>query len=213
MFSKVYINAFKIFRKDILEVESEQNKQLIKSRFELFFKELQHKEEDQSQFEHLSTSGSGSSFSLKKKVKPPKTLTIDIFKVLSNEDRRTTLMIKNIPNKFNKEILINILDKKFKGFYDILIIPTNTQDNKNFGYAFINFTHSLHIVYFYHLFNESRWNYTNSKKICQITYSKIQGKSKLKKHYPLKNTFIVESSDSSKRTSSLYIIPNVSTIQ
>ena len=48
---------------------------------------------------------------------------IDMKKVLSLADTRTTLMIKNIPNKFTREKLLEIIDKEFKGTYDLFILP------------------------------------------------------------------------------------------
>ena len=95
-------------------------------------------------------------------------------------------MIKNIPNKFTRDMLINIIDQNFRGTYDIFILPTDSNKFKNFGYAFINFTNSYYIPYFYYMFHGNMWSCTNSKKVCEITYSKIQGKSKLLKHYPSK---------------------------
>ena len=113
-------------------------------------------------------------------------LIVDMCKVLNLEDTRTTIMIKNIPNKFTRDMLINIIDQNFRGTYDIFILPTDSNKFKNFGYAFINFTNSYYIPYFYYMFHGNMWSCTNSKKVCEITYSKIQGKSKLLKHYPSK---------------------------
>ena len=50
-------------------------------------------------------------------------LTINIYKILNKQDTRTTIMIKNIPNKFTREMLISIIDYNFKGCYDLLIFP------------------------------------------------------------------------------------------
>ena len=111
---------------------------------------------------------------------------VDMKKVLNLEDKRTTIMIKNIPNKFTRDMLINIINQNFRGTYDLFILPTDSNKFKNFGYAFINFTNSYYIPYFYYMFNGNMWSCTNSKKVCEITYSKIQGKSKLLKHYPSK---------------------------
>ena len=35
-----------------------------------------------------------------------------------NNDKRTTLMIKNIPNKYTKDMLLNLIDVNFKNKYD-----------------------------------------------------------------------------------------------
>lgn len=122
----------------------------------------------------------------------PLELTVDINKVISLMDRRTTVMIKNIPNKFNKDMLLGIIDQNFKGTYDVFILPTDVNKCKNFGYAFINFTNSYFIPYFYFMFNRKMWSSTNSQKICEITYSKIQGKNNLFSHYPNKIIYFNE---------------------
>lgn len=98
-------------------------------------------------------------------------------------------MIKNIPNKFTKEKLIKIINQYFRGTYDLFIMPTDSNGRKNFGYAFINLINSLDDVYFFNVFNGKKWAGTNSQKICEITYSKIQGTEKLKKHYPQKHIY------------------------
>ena len=46
---------------------------------------------------------------------------INIKKVLSFEDKRTTIMIKNLPNKFTREKLLDIIDKKFKIYTPFLL--------------------------------------------------------------------------------------------
>jgi hypothetical protein len=113
-------------------------------------------------------------------------LNIDVKRILSLEDRRTTLMIKNIPNKFKRDLLLQMINENFKEAYDLFILPTDANGYKNFGYSFINFTSSYYIPYFYFLFNNKKWPSTNSQKICEITYSKIQGRSSLLSHYQSK---------------------------
>ena len=111
---------------------------------------------------------------------------VDIRKVLSLEDKRCTIMIKNIPNKFTKEKLLELIDKNFASTYDLFILPKDGNKNRNFGYAFINFISSYSIPYFYYVFNGKKWINTNSKKVCEITYSEIQGRNELISHYPNK---------------------------
>ena len=134
-------------------------------------------------------------------------LNVDIKKVISLEDRRTTVMIKNIPNKFTRDLLLNIIDQHFKGAYDLFILPTDVNRYKNFGYSFINFTCSYYIPYFYFLFNGKKWSSTNSLKICEITYSKIQGRNNLLSHYSSKIVFRNEEAKK-YNIDQKFIIPN-----
>ena len=135
-------------------------------------------------------------------------LNLDINKVISLEDKRATIMIKNIPNKFNKDLLLRIINQNFKGTYDLFILPTDINKYKNFGYSFINFTSSYYIPYFYYMFNGKMWSNTNSKKICELTYSKVQGKTNLLAHYPSKIVYCNEEAFN-VTPEQKYVIPNV----
>ena len=131
---------------------------------------------------------------------------VDINNILSLKDIRTTIMIKNIPNKFSRELLLNTIDQNFKGTYDLFILPTDGNKNKNFGYSFINFTSCYFIPFFYYMFNGKKWSSTNSQKICEITYSKVQGRENLIAHYP--NKIIHFNAVKNLNGEQKYIIPN-----
>lgn len=49
------------------------------------------------------------------------TLNIDV--VQQGLDTRTTLMIKNIPNKYTQKMLLSTVDEAFKGQYDFFYLP------------------------------------------------------------------------------------------
>ena len=125
-----------------------------------------------------------------KKNQKPNSYEINIKKILTFEDKRTTLMIRNIPNKFTKDNFLYLFNKEFEGKFNCFLLPTDFNEKKNFGYCFINFLNSLDIIYFYYKFNGKNWPGTNSKKICEIIYSKIQGINKMIRHYPIKSIFI-----------------------
>ena len=135
-------------------------------------------------------------------------LTLEINNIISQKDKRTTLMIKNIPNKFNQEYILNIINQNFKGTFDVFVLPTDINKFKNFGYAFINFTSSYYIPYFYFMFNGNMWFGTNSQKICELAYSKVQGKEALLDHYPSKIVFYNDEALEVTPEQG-YIIPNI----
>jgi hypothetical protein len=108
---------------------------------------------------------------------------LHLHKVRSGQDLRTTLMIKNIPNKYDQEMLLAAIDRKYKGTYDFFYLPIDFKNKCNVGYAFINFTDPHTIAPFYEDFNNKKWEKFNSEKVCKITYARIQGKAALIEHF------------------------------
>jgi len=66
---------------------------------------------------------------------------------------RTTLMIRNIPNKYDLTLILQTIDKNHKGKFDFFYLPIDFSNRCNFGYAFINFTNAKYIKDFYLEFN------------------------------------------------------------
>jgi hypothetical protein len=106
-----------------------------------------------------------------------------IQKVLNGQDTRTTLMIKNIPNKYDQEMLLEAINQNFKGSYDFFYLPIDFKNKCNVGYAFINFINYLTVAKFYEEFNQKKWEKFNSEKVSHITYARIQSKSALIDHF------------------------------
>jgi hypothetical protein len=42
---------------------------------------------------------------------------------IAGKDGRTTLMIKNIPNKYTQKMLLATIDESFRGTYDFFYLP------------------------------------------------------------------------------------------
>lgn len=99
------------------------------------------------------------------------------------EESRTTLMIKNIPNKYTKRMMMEEFDRKFKLRYDFFYLPIDFQNQCNVGYAFINFVSPSHIREFFLEFHNKKWRKFNSSKICAISYARIQGKEDCIRHF------------------------------
>jgi len=108
---------------------------------------------------------------------------LNIGRVKSGQDNRTTLMIKNIPNKYSQKMLLASVDAKFKGLYDFFYLPIDFKNKCNVGYAFINFIQPEYIIGFYEDLNNKKWEKFNSDKVCEITYARIQGKHNLIQHF------------------------------
>ena len=97
------------------------------------------------------------------------------------KDKSTTVMIRNIPNKYTDTILKDALIE-FEGKYNCLYLPFDYEKKINKGYAFINFVNPLHILYFYEKFNGKRWDQFASIKICELTCAHFQGINEIQKH-------------------------------
>lgn len=54
-------------------------------------------------------------------------------------EMRTTLMIKNIPNRYSKAMLLAEIDQSHSGTYNFFYLPIDQKNACNAGYAFINF--------------------------------------------------------------------------
>jgi len=108
--------------------------------------------------------------------------SLNIEQVTSHQDARTTLMIKNIPNKYSQKMLLDSLDKH-KGNFDFFYLPIDFKNKCNVGYAFINFIRPEYIPAFFFEFNGQTWEKFNSQKVCSISYARIQGKQAMVAHF------------------------------
>ncbi|KAK9056016.1 hypothetical protein SSX86_027103 [Deinandra increscens subsp. villosa] len=112
-----------------------------------------------------------------------KQFQLDLDKITSREDTRTTLMIKNIPNKYTSKMLLAAIDENHSGTYDFLYLPIDFKNKCNVGYAFINMLSPTHIIPFYQAFNGKKWEKFNSEKVASLAYARIQGKTALVTHF------------------------------
>ncbi|GMH19393.1 hypothetical protein Nepgr_021234 [Nepenthes gracilis] len=112
-----------------------------------------------------------------------KQFQLDLEKIASGEDTRTTLMIKNIPNKYTSKMLLAAIDENHKGTYDFLYLPIDFKNKCNVGYAFINMLSPSHIIPFYEAFSGKKWEKFNSEKVASLAYARIQGRAALIAHF------------------------------
>ncbi|XXG47145.1 hypothetical protein AAC387_Pa02g1836 [Persea americana] len=108
---------------------------------------------------------------------------LDFDRILRREDTRTTLMIKNIPNKYNSKMLLAAIDENHRGTYDFIYLPIDFKNKCNVGYAFINLTDPMKIIPFFQSFNGKKWEKFNSEKVVSLAYARIQGKAALIAHF------------------------------
>lgn len=65
----------------------------------------------------------------------------------------TTIMLRNIPNKYSSDLLVQLLDERgFKAQYDFVYLPMDFQNKVNLGYAFVNLLTNAEAVRFRDIF-------------------------------------------------------------
>ncbi|KAI0840640.1 RNA recognition motif 2-domain-containing protein [Hypoxylon sp. FL0890] len=101
---------------------------------------------------------------------------VDVNRIREGIDVRTTIMLRNIPNKVDQALLKRIVDDSSWGKYDFMYLRIDFANDCNVGYAFINFVDPLDIVDFVHARGNQRWNCFKSDKVAEISYATIQGK-------------------------------------
>ncbi|KAF1733430.1 Meiosis protein mei2 [Beauveria bassiana] len=64
---------------------------------------------------------------------------VDVHRIREGIDVRTTIMLRNIPNKVDQAMLKRIVDESSWGKYDFMYLRIDFANDCNVGYAFINF--------------------------------------------------------------------------
>ncbi|KAF7684275.1 Protein MEI2-like 3 [Astathelohania contejeani] len=101
--------------------------------------------------------------------------TINLERISKGFDKRTTCMIKNIPNKYTVDLLIHLLNENHFGTYDFVYLRMDFSNGCNTGYAFVNFLDCKTVISFYNKINGKGWKKFNSKKIAELRYASDQG--------------------------------------
>lgn len=93
---------------------------------------------------------------------------INLENIIIGKDKRTTLMLRNIPNKYTLQNLVDEINTSFFGKYDYINLPIDYERKLNLGYAFINFIDPMHIVMFYESYYNKKWSKYRSDKVITI---------------------------------------------
>ncbi|KAJ1459430.1 RNA recognition motif 2-domain-containing protein [Pelagophyceae sp. CCMP2097] len=104
---------------------------------------------------------------------------LDLDRISTGSDQRTTLMVRNIPNKYTQVAVLEEIDALFQNCYDCFYLPIDFKNKCNVGYAFINLVDFRDIPRFFQEFDGRRWSCYRSAKVCAITYARIQGKASM----------------------------------
>mmetsp|Transcript_26758 Transcript_26758/g.56702 ORF Transcript_26758/g.56702 Transcript_26758/m.56702 type:complete len:308 (-) Transcript_26758:95-1018(-) len=80
-------------------------------------------------------------------------------------ETRTTVMIRNLPNNYSQQMLLELLDGEgFLGMYDFVYLPMDFQTCACLGYAFINLVSPLLVPLFWETFDGyTKWAFHSDK--------------------------------------------------
>jgi len=99
--------------------------------------------------------------------------------VLETPVNYTTVMLRNIPNKYTREMLVQQLSIDFAGTFNFLYLPVDFKNRCNLGYGFINFLTpeicANFVSKFHGLETRKCLPGPNSKKIAQVSPARVQG--------------------------------------
>ncbi|CAE6453775.1 unnamed protein product [Rhizoctonia solani] len=121
---------------------------------------------------------------------PPERNRVDIARIEAGLDTRTTIMLKNIPNKMSTKNLIDFIDAVTPRAIDFLYLRFDFQNECNVGYAFVNFINVSDLLKFMKARLGRKWNMYASEKVLGAGYANYQGKEALVEKF--KNSSIME---------------------
>ena len=100
-------------------------------------------------------------------------------------DEMTTVMLRNIPNKYTSVQLLEV----FRGYgfcpgeFDFFYLPIDFRNKCNVGYCFVNFLTTERASEFMKALDSVRLPATNSTKVCTLCWARVQGKHANVLHY------------------------------
>ena len=136
----------------------------------------------ESRFSHFF-SNSKSEDIKSKDNKKKKTMTIIRENIINGKDKRTTIMIKNLPRYLKHRKISSII--LLENYINYLYIPIDSNSGNILGFAFVNMKKYYNILQFLNFFEE-KWKILNIKgcnKKYEICYSSVQGVKILKKNF------------------------------
>mmetsp|Transcript_80589 Transcript_80589/g.127290 ORF Transcript_80589/g.127290 Transcript_80589/m.127290 type:complete len:298 (+) Transcript_80589:71-964(+) len=92
--------------------------------------------------------------------------------VKNQEQGKTTVMLRNLPNNYTRSMLLNLLEKQgFVGRFDFLYLPCDFQRKANLGYAFVNMVNCQAVEDLWKTFDGFKGWALPSAKVCEVRWS------------------------------------------
>jgi hypothetical protein len=100
-------------------------------------------------------------------------------KVLCGHENHTTMMLRNIPNKYTRDMLVNQVSRDFRGQFDFVYLPIDFKNKCNVGYGFINFRTLQARIHFANAFDGVDVSKClpglNSRKVVEVSFARVHG--------------------------------------
>jgi len=93
---------------------------------------------------------------------------------LSSQSSKTTLMIRNVPVLYTREMLL--FEWENNGSYDFLYLPYSCSMQRNLSYAFVNFTSEAAALAFIQRWQKKRLPHYTARKPLNISFAEVQGR-------------------------------------
>jgi hypothetical protein len=97
-------------------------------------------------------------------------------KIVSGSDVRTSVMLRDLPNRMSYFEIIRLLNWICPGRYVFSYLRIDFENQHNVGYVFIDFRKAKDILVFMERIVGHRWQIYNSEKVAQLSYANIQGR-------------------------------------
>ena len=93
---------------------------------------------------------------------------ISPIKIILGEEKRTTILIKNIPNLYKPKELFNefMKNEDISGKFNYFYLLYNKKIHRNYGFAVINFINPFHIIIFFETYQKNKlFKYINEEHL------------------------------------------------
>jgi len=107
------------------------------------------------------------------------------FRDSSATKKVTTLMIRNVPNRYCRSLFMQELDSLgFRGKYNFVYLPMDNATHWNVGYAFVNFEDPADAERCVHIMEGHEFaRYKQRRRVAQVSVAHIQGLERNLAHY------------------------------
>ena len=140
----------------------------------------QFKSRSTSRFESFFETIQKNDVSNKKKINKSKTIYPE--KIVRNEDKRTSILIKGIPSDIPKKEIRSLIEKYGNLNYLYIIRDLKNNEEKSTSVAFVNVINYKTIIPLFMNLRNFKFNNNGQLYDIKIMYSPVQGKNQLKQY-------------------------------